>query len=775
MQLIDCGISGSTCATECATWKQLALTSPWNEVVKVLCGDAYPRPIQVKAIRDARILKSRRNLLISAPTNAGKSLVGSMILLDAIRGGGRAVLLEPLRALAREKAEELQAGQKALGRSLGLDVSIALTTGDYRLSDEHISDPPPDVGQIIVATPERLDAILRRPDASMWIDSVGAVVVDEAHLLSSPHRGAILEYLLTSFLCFSRPPRLVLLSATMGHLEKAQAWLSPCDVVSVQERSPPLQRFVGVLDESDDVEEAIASIVEQVLLDSETAVLVFVYQTASTEHLAKALRARLADRAGSCGPLAYHSKMNAAQREAVRHAFLAGESRCVISTTALGLGVNLPATHVIIRDVTFPGEGKRPISEILQMAGRAGRGMRAGQAIVLLRPNDPWKASDLITQLKEEPLSELVSCFQGQADRHHNGTSDRQLQSAAGLVASLLARHEESGESVQNLREFLSRSLGGAWLASHVDSALNWLMDPCRLLAFKNEMGNHQLTTLGLAATRATLPLEIASGVGQLIRDVLQVNSEDLWLSQWTPLDHLIALECLSDRSPSLRRFSRDMAEQVDSWVETPQNCKPLLYRKWIRGEQGCSMADQLLGSLGMILTGDAARQRAYAATMRAIVLYERGCGVTANDLERRWSINNLAGVEEQWRDQHLWLLASLSKILDTRCFYYCLREHCDAGFDRLRRVTKILQTMRSQLFGLQEHLKFCSPLGGVLRSIRQTQKSRIGHQTIRKIEAAGITNVASLASLSISELVSLGVRRDLARAIFSYLRRRSR
>src|SRR4029079_18010724 len=106
---------------------------------------------------------------------------------------------------------------------------------------------------------------------------------------------------------------------------------------------------------------------------------------------------------------AYHAQMNAAQREMVRRSFARGESRCVVATSALGLGVNLPATHVIVRDVTFPGEGSQPISDILQMMGRAGRGKRPGTAVVLVRPNDHWSPNELIAQWVEEPLREFRS------------------------------------------------------------------------------------------------------------------------------------------------------------------------------------------------------------------------------------------------------------------------------------------------------------------------------------------------------------------------------
>lgn len=773
MQLIDCGISGSAIPLADQSWESLGLTTQWRNIAGILGGDFGPRSIQVKALGEARILESRRHLIVSAPTNAGKSLVGNMVLLDAVRQGGRAVLLEPLRALARERADELQSVQDRLGHTLGLDLQVTLTTGDYRLADEQFTAPPPASGQIVVATPERFDVILRIPEYRDWVKSITAVCVDEAHMISSSRRGPVLEYLITSLLCLPQPPRLVLLSATMGQVDKAQAWLSPCDVVTVQQRHPPLHKSVAILDADEDVETAIAAIAGSALSEIGNAVLIFVYQTRSAELLARALGERLPGEAGVLGPLAYHAQMNAAQRESVRKAYLAGNCRCVVTTTALGMGVNLPATHVVVRDVTFPGEGRLPVTDILQMMGRAGRGNRVGHAVALVRSNDPWNASELVQQLKDEPLPELRSSFAITGSRNRWSEDSTEITSVANLVAAQLAR-QESGVSHESLRTFFSRSLGGGELAGSIGKALSWLTDTSRLLAFQNEQGLYQPTSLGIAATRSTLPLPMAAGVGQLVRDILQLDTDDSWLSRWSPLDQLTLLECLSDRPQNIRRFSQSMADQVDSWMEAQTGVASVIYRRWIRGDKSSSKADQLLGSLGLAMPSDAARQHGYLAAFRSIILYERGRGVSVDDLERRWLIKNLDGVEEQWRDRLLWLLSALSRILETRCFYFCLKEHCGAGLERIRRVTKIFRTMQIQLFGLQEHLKYCSPLGSVLRSIRRSQGAKIGPATIRRLEAAGITTLSSLAQFNVDQLVALGIRRPAALTIWTYLRRRS-
>jgi len=66
------------------------------------------------------------------------------MLLDAVRRGRRAILLEPLRAIAREKADELEAVAPVLSATLGCCISVRISTGDYRIDRiPAAADPPP--------------------------------------------------------------------------------------------------------------------------------------------------------------------------------------------------------------------------------------------------------------------------------------------------------------------------------------------------------------------------------------------------------------------------------------------------------------------------------------------------------------------------------------------------------------------------------------------------------------------------------------------------------
>ena len=150
-----------------------------------------------------------------------------------------------------------------------------------------------------------------------------------------------------------------------------------------------------------------------------------------------------------------------------------------------------------------------------------------------------------------------------------------------------------------------------------------------------------------------------------------------------------------------------------------------------------------------------------------------------AGELEREWGAAGLEGIEERWRDELLWLLSGLGQILDVRCFYAHLREECGADSDRVRHVKAQLRLMREQIWELQEDLKYCSPLGPMLKGLRRSGSGktgpRVGIQSIRRLEEAGFRTIADLVRVDLNCLVEAGVRRDLAKQIRQYVLRRLR
>ena len=120
------------------------------------------------------------HLVLSIPTAAGKSLVAYLAIVQRLKNeGGKAFYIVPLRALAREKYEDLKAFE-----TLGLKIGIS--TGDLDESDVRLSKY-----DIIVCTSEKADSLLRH--GLHWIDKIKVLVIDEIHLIHDPTRGPTLR------------------------------------------------------------------------------------------------------------------------------------------------------------------------------------------------------------------------------------------------------------------------------------------------------------------------------------------------------------------------------------------------------------------------------------------------------------------------------------------------------------------------------------------------------------------------------------------------------
>jgi len=784
MQLIQCGIAGSTTAIS-KTWQEVGCDEELGAWLDALTGNRPLRPIQQLVVHPRTgMFSSRKHIIAAAPTNGGKRLVGELALLEAAQKGKRAVLLEPLRALAQEKFQELKAKAAVLKTVLGRQVQVQITTGDYRLDAESLTSPPPEDGEWIIATPERLDAIYRNPptiteddetvtvDYGPWLDSIGVVVVDEAQLLRDSRRGMTLEYLLTSFLVRPHPPRIVLLSATLGETTQLEQWLQPCEVYQVQGRTPPLTKAVLAIDENEQCDDLIVAQMKEWLESDETAqALVFVYQTRSTSSLANKLSKQLPELVGAAGAQFFHSQMSQQQRKDAREKFIQGASRVLVTTSSLAMGMNLPCSHVLVRDNTYPGENGKTleVGELLQMMGRAGRGDRNGIAYVCHRPSDQWDRDELVQALSNEPIPP----FEGGLV----GLEEQQALAAVATRVGVQLRRNPEGLTLNELETFFERSLGGHQTANKIPEALDWMALRSRLLAHQEEE-RYKLTTLGRLVITSSLTPEFGTGFGSLIRDFLSLDSEDSLL-KWKPLDWLILVGLLSERSPSLVNFSEKLVDDVEKWMENHSEIAPLLYYRWIKGKQGFAKTEELAGSLLLRFEGthqDKIKhywQKGYKACFNAIILWERAEGRKVEDLERRFKIpkGKLNGLDEKLRDEALFPLNGLRHLLDVRCWYFHLKETLQADDARIERVQQNLKAQRRTLFEVQEKLRYCSPLGDLLlktRQLHQGSKAVIGIMSVRKLEAQGIIDAATLRQHSLEQLKQMGVQDRFARQLLS-------
>ncbi|KAL0236471.1 hypothetical protein GEMRC1_003053 [Eukaryota sp. GEM-RC1] len=136
--------------------------------------------------------KSPINMLVCAPTGAGKTNIALLAMLNEIEKhmddngkflsyDWKMVYLAPQKALASEVVKKMTSSLSVLG------IKVKEVTGDTQLSREEIESC-----QLIVATPEKWDVITRKSLDSLLSTQTRLIVIDEVHLLADD-RGAVLE------------------------------------------------------------------------------------------------------------------------------------------------------------------------------------------------------------------------------------------------------------------------------------------------------------------------------------------------------------------------------------------------------------------------------------------------------------------------------------------------------------------------------------------------------------------------------------------------------
>ncbi|EHQ35412.1 ATP-dependent DNA helicase [Methanoplanus limicola] len=403
------------------------------------------------------------NLLISIPTASGKTLVAEMAMHHHISGNGKCLYVVPLRALASEKFDEFS----------GRGPKVGIATGDLDRRDDYLGR-----NEIIIATSEKVDSLLR--NGAGWMKSVSCLVLDEAHLIDSPDRGATLEMVITKLRYLNPEMQIIALTATIGNPRVFAGWLNATLVksdwrpVDLKEgifyrnsiffgeelkEITPVTKHEDVnlcLDCIKDGGQCLVFVNSRRNAESFAKRMAQALKTENTElsELKKKLEAVADTEMGKTlavcagyGAAFHHAGMKREQRAVIEENFRNGNIKVISSTPTLAAGLNLPARRVVIRDyLRFKsGEGMQPIPvrEYRQMAGRAGR------------PHlDPYGEAVLIAKSEEAGAGLYEEFIEAPAEDVKSRLDDNYV--LTGQVLSLISTGFVKNE--RELAEFLDRT-----------------------------------------------------------------------------------------------------------------------------------------------------------------------------------------------------------------------------------------------------------------------------------------------------------------------------
>lgn len=370
---------------------------------------------------------SNENMLVCAPTGAGKTDVAMLAVLKTVhdhlitdspklviaKAEFKIVYIAPMKALAAEITQKFSKRLQPYG------LIVREYTGDIQLSRQQINET-----QMIVTTPEKWDVITRKSQGDVdLVQKVKLLIIDEVHLLQDD-RGPVIETIVARTLreveISQRLIRIVGLSATLPNYIDVASFLRVDLYVGLfvfgdAFRPVPLtQQFVGIKGRSaGTILENMTNVCFQKcrsFLVKGHQVMVFVHSRVETVKTAKTLlrqanetmctglfapdtnapsftlAKRLVDRSKnrelqtlfSHGLAFHHAGMLRSDRSLVEQLFSTGQVRVLVCTSTLAWGVNLPAHAVIIKGTRVYDQQKADfiqlgILDVLQIFGRAGR------------------------------------------------------------------------------------------------------------------------------------------------------------------------------------------------------------------------------------------------------------------------------------------------------------------------------------------------------------------------------------------------------------------
>lgn len=317
--------------------------------------------------------------LLQGDVGSGKTLVALAAMLTAVEAGTQAAMMAPTEILARQHHAKIA----ELAAATGLEPLLLTGRDKGKERERKLAEIESGAAKLIVGT----HALFQE---SVVFHDLGCAVVDEQHRfgvhqrLSLSRKGAGVDLLVMT----ATPIPRTLVLAAYGDMDVTRLTDKPPGRTPIDTRVLAVERL----------EEVIEGIARRLAAGAQVYwVCPLVEESEDSDMIAAEARYQVLKERfpGQVGLV--HGQLKGEEKDAAMQRFLAGETRLLVATTVIEVGVDVPrATVMVIEQAERFG-----LAQLHQLRGRVGRGNEASTCLLLYKPPLSENARRRLTIMRE--------------------------------------------------------------------------------------------------------------------------------------------------------------------------------------------------------------------------------------------------------------------------------------------------------------------------------------------------------------------------------------
>ena len=367
------------------------------------------------------------NRLLQGDVGSGKTIVALMAALMAVDNGFQTCLMAPTEILATQHYESLS----AMAGKIGVKVELLTGSTKKKKRDEIHEGLTDGSIHILIGT----HAVI---EDNVEFRRLGLVIIDEQHRFGVAQRARLWK---KNF----NPPHVLVMTATPIPRTLAMTVYGDLDV-SVIDELPPGRKPVQTILRYENNREWVNRLIGHELSIGRQAYIVYPLIQENEKLELKALEEGydyIRETFRSYKVSFVHGKMKPAEKDYQMQQFVSGETRILVATTVIEVGVNVPNASVMV----IENAERFGLSQLHQLRGRVGRGADQSYCILMSKPNIAKE-----TRRRLEIMTETTDGFQiAEADMQLRGPGDIEGTMQSGIAFNLRIANLGSDGQILNI------------------------------------------------------------------------------------------------------------------------------------------------------------------------------------------------------------------------------------------------------------------------------------------------------------------------------------